>query len=79
MVINDITRINIFIQRRDIILNSNILSFTQYATDFNLALGLCINKIEGEELILSVDGDCQFPLRCFYVLLTFAQKEGCFW
>ena len=26
---------------------------------------LRINRIEGEELILSVDGDSQFPLRCF--------------
>ena len=77
--INDTTRIFIFIQCHDIILNSNILSFTQYATDFNLALELCINKIEGEELILSVDGECQFSLRCFYVVVTFAQKEGCFW
>ena len=54
----------IFIQCHDIILNSNILSFTQYATDFNLALELRINKIKGEELILSVDWDCQFSLRC---------------
>ena len=63
-------RIFIFIQSHDIILNSNIPSFTQYATDFNFALELRINKIEGEELILSVDGDCQFPFRCFYVVLT---------
>ena len=43
----------------------------QYATDFNLALELRINKIEGEELILSVDGDCQvfsqMLLRCSYI------------
>ena len=62
----------IFIQCHDIILNSNIFSFTQYAFDINFALELCINKIEGEEL--SVDGDCQFSNRCFYVVLTFAQK-----
>ena len=77
--INETTRIFIFIQCHDIIRNSNILSFTQYATDFNLALELRINNIEGEELILSVDGDCQFSLRYFYVVLTFAPKEGCFW
>ena len=46
----------------DIILNSNILSFTQYATDFNLTLELRINKIEGR---LSVSS--QMFLRCSYI------------
>ena len=70
--INDATRIFIFIQCHDIILNSNILSFTHYATDFNLALELSINKIEGEKFSdlerrwrLSVSS--QMLLRCSYI------------
>ena len=73
--INDKTRIFIFIQCHGAILNSNILIFTQYATDFILALELCINKIEGEVLILRVDGDCQFPLRC-PLFLHLPKKKG---
>ena len=40
-----------------------------------MELELCINKIEGQ-LILSVDGDCQFPLGCFYVVLTLPKRKG---
>ena len=48
----------------------------QYATDFNLALELRINKIEGEELILSVNGDCQFLSDAFTLFLHLPKKEG---
>ena len=48
----------------------------QYATDFNLALELCINKIEGEELILSVDGVCQFLSDPFMLFLHLPKKKG---
>ena len=48
----------------------------QYATDFNLALELRINKIEGEELILSVDGDCQFLSDPFMLFLHLPKKKG---
>ena len=70
--INDTTTIFIFIQCHDVILNSNILSFTQCATDFNLAVELRINKIEGEELILSVS----FLSDAFTLLLHLPKKKG---
>ena len=46
---------------------------------FQFGIGVACQQNWSGIVILSVDGDCQFPFKCFYVVLTFAQKEGCFW